>query len=106
MTEREKPKRSSQQKGKPRLNIKVNDEVAKGSYANLAIVHNNDFEFIYDFVFVEPQRPQGQVISRVVTSPRTAKRLLNGLGELVRLYEDRFGTIKVPDPGHQQGTYH
>lgn len=106
MTEKEKPKGSPQQKGKPRLNIKVSDEVAKGTYANLAIVHNNDFEFIFDFVFVEPQRPQGQVVSRVVTSPRTAKRLINGLTELVRLYEERFGKIKVPDPGLQQGSYH
>ena len=78
----------TQSKKKGRLNIKVNDDVARGKYANLALVHNNESEFVFDFVFVEPQRPQGQVVSRVVTNPRTAKRMLAGINELMRRYEE------------------
>ncbi|MDD5307672.1 MAG: DUF3467 domain-containing protein [Deltaproteobacteria bacterium] len=89
-----------------RLNIRVADDKASGRYANLAIIHNNEAEFVFDFIFVEPQRPTGQVVSRVVTNPKTVKRLLTGLGELVRRYEERFGTIPVPEPGAPQGTYH
>lgn len=92
--------------GKSRLNIKVTDDIARGAYANLAVVHNNESEFIFDFVFVEPQRKQGHVVSRVLTNPKNAKRFLGGLTELVRLYEERFGTIEVPEPGVPQGTYH
>ncbi|MDJ0764917.1 MAG: DUF3467 domain-containing protein [Myxococcota bacterium] len=95
-----------QQKGKGRLNIKVNDDVAKGTYANLSIIHNSDAEFVLDFVFVEPQRRQGHVVSRIVTTPRATKRLLVGLTELVRLYEDRFGPIDVADPSAPKSTYH
>ncbi len=89
-----------------KLNIKVSDDMAKGSYANLAIIHNNDVEFVLDFVFAEPQRQKGQVVSRVVTNPRTAKRLLVGLTELLRVYEERFGTIAIPEKGPVKGTYH
>ena len=46
-------------KNKGRLSIKVSDEQAKGTYANVAIIHNNDAEFVFDFVFMEPQRGQG-----------------------------------------------
>ncbi len=107
MSESEKKKDpATTARGKGRLNIKVNDEIAKGVYANLGIVHNNDAEFVFDFVFMEPQRRQGHVISRIVTNPKTAKRLLNGLSELVRIYEERFGAIEVPERGSPQSTYH
>ncbi len=102
-TNEKKTKQKPREKG--RLNIKVNDDTAKGTYSNLAIMHNNDFEFIFDFVFVEPQRPQGHVVSRVLTNPRTAKRMLTGLKKLVDLYEERFGEIKTPDAA-PKGTYH
>ena len=93
-------------KNKGRLSIKVSDEEAKGTYANVAIIHNNDAEFIFDFVFMEPQRGQGHVVSRVVANPRTAKRLMSGLSELIKVYEERFGPIKMPESAPPKGTYH
>lgn len=101
----EKPENAPKQKG--RLNIKVADDVARGAYSNFSILHNNENEFVFDFIFVEPQRAQGQVVSRVTTSPKSAKRLLAGLQRMVSMYEERFGSIDIvqeaPDP---QGTYH
>lgn len=93
-------------KGGPRLNIKVSDDAGRGVYANLVAVHNNEMDFIFDFIFVEPRRSQGQLVSRVVANPRTAKRLLKGLTELVRLYEGRFGEITLPDGATPRGKYH
>ena len=89
-----------------RVNIKINDAEARGAYSNLSIVHNNEYEFIMDFIFMEPGRPQGQLVSRVVTNPRAAKRMLTGLTELVRRYEDRFGEITVPNEKTPKGDYH
>lgn len=107
MADNDKPKSETPgNKGKTRLNIKVSDDVAKGVYANLPVVHNNDTEFIFDFVFVEPQRPQGQVVSRVIANPRTAKRLQAGLNELIRLYEERFGPIPMPERPTPKSNYH
>lgn len=93
-------------KGQAVLRINAGEAVAKGVYSNLSLVHNNEVEFILDFVFVEPQRPQGHVVSRVVTNPKAAKRLLNGLQELLRRYEDRFGEIELPAGPGVQGSYH
>jgi len=60
-----------------------------------------------DFVFMEPQRPQGHVVSRIVTNPKAAKKLLTGLNELVRRYEERFGEIEIPKaPTGPQESYH
>lgn len=89
-----------------RLKIKAGEEISRGVYANLALVHNKELEFVLDFVFVEPQRPAGQVVSRVVTNPRTAKLLLKGMQEMVRRYEERFGEIAVPETPTADGTYH
>lgn len=98
--------RGSKAKG-VRLQIKAADDVARGVFANLALMHHNEGEFILDFVFVEPQRPVGQVVSRVVMTPRSTKRLLAGLQELVRRFEDRYGQIPMPDPTPKTtGNYH
>ncbi len=86
--------------------IKVDDETAKGKYSNVAIVHNNDAEFVFDFVFMEPQRGQGRVVSRVIANPRTAKRLMLGLNEMIANFETRFGEIKLPAVPSPKGTYH
>lgn len=105
MAEKE-PKATAPVPGKGRLNIKVSDEQAKGAYSNVALIHNNELEFVFDFVFAEPQRGQGQVVSRVITNPRAAKRLMMGLQELVRVHEQRFGEIKLPESKPPQSQYH
>ena len=106
MSDQDKPKEAAQVKKPGKMNIKINDDAARGAYSNLSIIHNNEFEFIMDFIFMEPGRPQGQLVSRVVTNPRAAKRMLKGLTELVRLYEQRFGEIKVPDEAPVKSNYH
>jgi hypothetical protein len=91
---------------KGQINIKMDDDTAKGAYANVAIVHNNESEFVFDFVFMEPQRGQGRVVSRIIANPRTAKRLLSGLTELVSNFEKRFGEIQLPQLPPPKGNYH
>ena len=90
--------------GRPQ--IKIKDEVATGVYANLAIIHHNESELVLDFVYLEPQRPQGQVASRVITSPRAAKRLLHTLEKSVKSYEEKFGPIPLPQKAVPKGSYH
>lgn len=93
-------------KGPVAIKISAADAVAKGVYANLSLIHNNDVEFILDFIFAEPQRPHGHVVARVVTNPKAVKRLSIGLAELIRRYEERFGEIPVPAQANVQGRYH
>lgn len=93
-------------KGPVAMKIIAEPQIAKGAYANLSLIHNNESEFVFDFVFGEPQRPQGHVVSRVILSPKAAKRLAIGLGELMRRYEERFGEIQAAAGPSVQGKYH
>ena len=91
-----------------RLEIQLDEETAQGVYVNLAAVNHNDTEFIFDFIFVQPQAPRAKVRSRVITSPRHAKRLLLALQENVARYEAAFGPIvpAVQQVAEPEGHYH
>ena len=43
------------------LNIEITEEVAEGSYANLAIITHSHAEFVIDFVNVMPGTPKSKM---------------------------------------------
>lgn len=83
-------------KGAVQLKVRMDDDVAQGSYANVALVVHSESEFVLDFMFVQPNRAEAKVNSRVILSPLHAKRLLAALVENVARYEARHGTIPLP----------
>jgi len=80
---------------KQKIQIKVSDEVLKGSYANAMIVNHTQEEFILDFLNVFP--PNGIVNARVITSPGHFKRIISALQENLKKYEDKFGKVKTAE---------
>lgn len=91
-----------------KIEIQLDEEIAQGVYANLAVVNHSDAEFTLDFIFVQPQAPRAKVRSRVITSPKHVKRLLMVLQDNLQKYEKQFGTIDIggPNEGPQAGQYH
>jgi hypothetical protein len=91
-----------------KLEIQLDEETAQGVYVNLTVVNHNDSEFVLDFIFVQPQAPRAKVRSRVITSPRHAKRMLLALQENVARYEKLFGPIEpsVQRVDDAEGHYH
>ena len=79
------------------LQIELKDEVAQGTYANLAIITHSSSEFIVDFVRVMPGLPKAGVQSRIVLTPEHAKRLLAALNENIVKYEQEYGKIQMPE---------
>lgn len=79
-----------------RMRIKMEDGLAKGAYSNTAFVHHNENEFVLDFVYAEPARGEGHVVSRVITNPKAAKQLNIGLKALLDRYEEKYGEIRLP----------
>lgn len=75
------------------LQIQVSAEQETGSYANLTVSNYNQEEFVLDFVFMQPQVLKGNLLSRLVISPRNIKRLSQLLAAQVQEYEDKFGII-------------
>lgn len=76
------------------LNIEISEEVAEGSYANLAIITHSHAEFVIDFVNVMPGTPKSRVKSRIILTPQHAKRFMKALAENVHKYESLNGPIK------------
>lgn len=76
------------------LNIEISEEVAEGTYANLAIITHSHAEFVVDFVNVMPGTPKSKVKSRIILTPQHAKRFMNALADNVQKYESVHGPIK------------
>jgi hypothetical protein len=76
------------------INIEISEEVAEGTYANLAIITHSHAEFVVDFVSVMPGTPKSKVKSRIILTPMHAKRFLRALEDNVNRYEDANGTIQ------------
>ncbi len=81
-----------------RMEIKIDDEIARGIYANLCLINHSDAEFIFDFVFIQPARQQSNVPNRLIMAPKNANRLMMRLQQQVKAYEDRFGKLDITPP--------
>ncbi len=76
------------------LNIELDEKIAEGTYANLAIINHSVSEFVVDFVNVMPGTPKAKVKSRIIVTPQHAKRLMKALAENVSRFEKAHGEIK------------
>ena len=76
------------------INIELSEEVAQGTYSNLAVITHSSSEFVLDFIRMMPGVPKASVKSRVIITPQHAKRLLNALADNLEKYEKAFGRIK------------
>jgi hypothetical protein len=76
------------------LNIELTEEMADGTYANLAIITHSFAEFVMDYVNVMPNMPKAKVKARIVMTPQHAKRLMKALIENVKRFETQYGVIK------------
>jgi ribonuclease BN (tRNA processing enzyme) len=76
------------------INIEITEEIAEGTYANLAIITHSHAEFVIDFVNVMPSTPKSKVKARIIFTPQHAKRFMKALLENVQRYEAANGEIK------------
>ncbi|MBB1285218.1 DUF3467 domain-containing protein [Flavisolibacter sp. BT320] len=83
-----------QEQQQNQINIEITEEVAEGTYANLAVITHSHAEFVIDFVNVMPGTPKSKVKSRIIFTPQHAKRFMKALAENVQRYEAANGAIK------------
>lgn len=76
------------------LNIEISEEVAEGTYANLAIITHSHAEFVIDFVNVMPGTPKSRVKNRIILTPFHAKRFMKAIIDNVKKFETANGTIQ------------
>lgn len=83
-----------------KLNIEIPEDIAEGTYSNLAIISHSNSEFVVDFVRMVPNVPKAKVKSRVILTPLHAKKLLQALADNVTKYEAQFGEIDTHGGGN------
>ena len=86
----------NQQEANP-LNIEISEEIAEGTYANLAIITHSHAEFVIDFVNIMPGTPKSRVKSRIIFTPQHAKRFMKALVDNIEKFEATQGEIKDLD---------
>ncbi len=77
------------------INIELDEQMAEGTYSNLAVITHSHSEFVLDFVRLMPGVPKAKVKSRVIMTPEHAKRLMKALEENIKKFESQHGQINL-----------
>lgn len=85
------------------LDIELSEEIAEGTYSNLAIITHSQSEFVIDFIKIMPGVPKARVKSRILLTPQHAKRLVKALNENIQKFEQLNGKIKDIDAAFPMG---
>ncbi len=84
-----------------KLNIRSDNAVLGGTYANNLMVYMTREEFVLDFINVVP--PHATLNTRVILSPSHLKRMIKVLNGTLDRYEKEFGELPEapaqPSPG-------
>jgi hypothetical protein len=81
------------------IQINTTDEISRGRYSNLMLVSHSPDEFILDWLLNSPNGPH--LVSRIILSPSNVKRAIEALTINLKQYEDKFGAVKLIEPGDQ-----
>jgi hypothetical protein len=93
----------NQQRAEQELRIEAEKQIAEGIYSNWAMIAHTREEFFMDFIFVQPHQRDaakvGTLRARIIASPEHMKRIHSAIGDNIRKYEEKFGTISAtPQP--------
>lgn len=77
------------------IEIELTEDVAQGTYSNLAVISHSSSEFVLDFIRVVPGVPKAKVKSRIILTPDHAKRLLSALQDNIEKFEKMNGTVSI-----------
>ena len=76
------------------INLELDENLAQGTYSNLALINHTVSEFVVDFINVMPGVPKAKVKSRIILTPQHAKRFSKALNENILRFEKSNGEIK------------
>ncbi len=82
------------------IQINTTDKISRGRYSNLMLVSHSPEEFMLDWLLNSPNGPH--LVSRIILSPSNVKRAIEALTTNLKQYEDKFGAVKLIEPGDQK----
>lgn len=77
------------------IGVELDEKIAEGIYANLAMILHSPTEIIIDFARMMPRAPKAKVLSRIIMTPMHAKMLHKTLGDNLKKFEGQYGEIKI-----------
>ena len=80
---------------KQQIQVKLDEAVAEGYYANLAAIAHSPSEIVIDFIRLMPGLPKAKVQARIIMTPQNAKSFSKALTDNIGKYEEKFGEIKI-----------
>ena len=78
-----------------KINVKLDEKVGEGTYANFFMITYSPSEFILDFGRILPGLPDARIYSRVLSTPQHVKQLLQTIQKNVEQFEKQYGEIKL-----------
>jgi len=87
---------------KKKINVKIDEKIGEGVYANFFMITNSLSEFVVDFGRILPGLPNAKIYTRVLTTPQHAKQLLNILQKNIENFENKHGEIKMPGKSEEK----
>ncbi len=85
----------NQPKQQQQIQVDIDEKIAEGTYANMAMIAHSPSEIVLDFVRMMPGLRKAKVQARVIMTPQNAKAFLRALTENIKKFEDNFGEIKL-----------
>ncbi len=85
------------------IKVELKEPEAEGIYSNWVMITYSPSEFVIDFGRLLPGLPKTRIYSRIVMTPQHMKRLLSTIENNIKVYEDKFGEIKILGPQQGEG---
>lgn len=79
-----------------KVNVKIDENIGEGVYANFFMISHSPSEFIVDFGRLMPGMPNAKVKSRILLTPQHAKHLMKLLEKNIENFENQHGEVKLP----------
>ncbi len=89
---------TEEQKGQ----IRLDEAAAETSYANFFLVSTSLEEFVLSFGVRVGEAQTITIRDKIIVSPKNLKRMAGALGQSLKMYEERFGTIDTSVPSVQE----
>lgn len=82
-----------EKKQQMKIQIRGNDAMLGGAYANHLMVHMTKEEFALDFINLVP--PHASLNGRIMVTPANFKRMMQAMQNSLDRFEKEFGELKV-----------
>ncbi len=80
--------------------LDLEDDIVGLTYTNSFGINHSQEEFV--LLFGNMVDKEGRMVAKLIVTPAQAKRILKVILDNVSKYEEKFGTIAIPEPEEKE----